>query len=261
MNRGNEGSWFVIGLGLLVICMLWIAMWFAAKPQSRQHQWLAGRAPQPTNPQQAQLSLEPEDSRSTPSVENTTKVKCETTAGTLLIEVHHDWAPLGARRFLKMVNEGFFDTRVALFRAVENFLCQTGIAGDPQVQRQWRARGVIPDDPQWLTGPKPMRRGYLSFAGSGPNTRSTEFFFAFRDLQLGRSPWEVPFAQLVGESSYHTLDAFYVGYGDLPVFGGQAPRQGLMYQQGLRYLEPNFPSLDYIDKCDVIPRPSTGTAY
>lgn len=29
----------------------------------------------------------------------------------------------------------------------------------------------------------------------------------------GGSPWEVPFAQLVGENSYETLGKFYTGYG------------------------------------------------
>ena len=31
--------------------------------------------------------------------------------------------------------------------------------------------------------------------------------------KTGGSPWEVPFAQLVGENSYETLGKFYTGYG------------------------------------------------
>ena len=81
----------------------------------------------------------------------------------------------------------------------------------------------IKDDPQWLdlTGQKQaLKRGYLAFAGSGPDSRTTEFFFAFRDLKLGFQPWEVPFGELVGAASYAALDRFYAGYGDMRAFGG-----------------------------------------
>lgn len=58
-----------------------------------------------------------------------TLVCCNTTKGTLNIEVHPSWAPLGAERFLHMVNSNFFSTRVGLFRALEGFLVQFGLAG------------------------------------------------------------------------------------------------------------------------------------
>lgn len=226
-SKSREGVWYPISLFVFVMCLICYAMWSASRPHEGESHHLI------------------EESK-------TTRVKCETTAGKLLIDVHRDWAPHGSRRFLDMVNSGFFDTRVALFRAVENFLCQTGVAGDPMVHREWRKRGEIPDDEQWLKGPKPMKRGYLSFAGSGENSRVTEFFFAFTDLQLGASPWEVPFGTLVTQTSFDTLDRFYVGYGDVKRFGGNAPNQGRMYKDGLNYLLPNFPNLDYIEKCEVV---------
>lgn len=37
-----------------------------------------------------------------------------------IIEVHHDWAPLGAARFMDLIDDGYF-TNCALFRAVKNF--------------------------------------------------------------------------------------------------------------------------------------------
>lgn len=225
-SKNREGVWYPISLAVFVLCMIAYAMWSASRPAGEKHHLI--------------------------ETTSTTRVRCETTAGEILIDVHHDWSPHGSRRFLDMVNSGFFDTRVALFRAVENFLCQTGIAGDPDVDKAWKKKGTIPDDPQWLKGPRPMKRGYLSFAGSGENSRTTEFFFAFKDLQLGSSPWEVPFGTLVQQSSFDTLDRFYVGYGDIPRFGGHAPNQGRIYKSGLSYLLPNFPNLDYIDRCEVV---------
>ena len=152
-----------------------------------------------------------------------------------------------------MVRGGFFSSRVGLFRSVKNFLCQTGVAGDPAVTKRYRALQNIKDDPQWLdmTRPKPLKRGYLAFAGSGKDSRGTEFFFAYRDLALGASPWEVPFGKLVGPSSYAALDRFYSGYGDMAAFGGKAPKQGLIYNRGAAYLDADFPDLDFITQCDV----------
>jgi len=180
-------------------------------------------------------------------------VNCETTAGPITIAVHKAWSPRGAARFLDMVESGFFNTQVALFRAVRNFLCQTGISGDPAVHKLWVEKGKINDDPQWLDQSVrgQMKRGYLSFAGGGTNSRSTEFFFAFRDIALGGSPWEVPFGTLVGDESFRTMDHWYTGYGDLAPFGGKAPDQGHMYKSGMSYLKKNYPEIDYITACNI----------
>ena len=52
-------------------------------------------------------------------------VHCETTKGPLTIEVHKDWSPLGAERFIDLVRDDFF-TDIAFFRCVERFLTQFG---------------------------------------------------------------------------------------------------------------------------------------
>ena len=46
--------------------------------------------------------------------------------GPLTIAVHPSWAPLGAGRFLEMVDVKFFSSKIAMFRALENFLVQVG---------------------------------------------------------------------------------------------------------------------------------------
>jgi cyclophilin family peptidyl-prolyl cis-trans isomerase len=118
-----------------------------------------------------------------------TLVCCQTTKGVLNIAVHPTWAPIGAANFLNMVRTKFFSSEVGLFRAIENFLIQFGLAGDPEVQRKYErdASGGDPylnlqDDPQWLPRGPPGRniegvprfqKGYLSYAGGGPNTRGS----------------------------------------------------------------------------------------
>lgn len=51
-------------------------------------------------------------------------VCCNTTIGAMSIAVHHNWAPYGAKRFLDMVNNQYFTSKVALMRCVRNFICQ-----------------------------------------------------------------------------------------------------------------------------------------
>jgi len=53
------------------------------------------------------------------------KVKIETTKGTIVIEVFTAEAPLSARNFLKLVDEGFYDGLI-FHRVVANFVVQTG---------------------------------------------------------------------------------------------------------------------------------------
>ncbi|RYG62708.1 hypothetical protein EON64_17365 [archaeon] len=119
---------------------------------------------------------------------DTFKVHCQTTKGPLDIEVYPDWAPLGARRFLELVVDDFY-TDIAFFRCVKGFLTQFGIS-DHADKLHWH-RANIPDDPNLRKG---IKKHYLSFAGGGPNTRSTQLFIAFEDLDfLGEEPWETPF--------------------------------------------------------------------
>lgn len=168
-----------------------------------------------------------------------------------MIQVSPDWAPLGAERFLGMVQGGFFDTRVALFRVVKNFLVQFGVAGTPEMNREWlpSITGSLADDPHLDLGT--FERGMISFAGSGPNSRTTQMFIAFKDSQgLGGAPWETPFGKVV--EGMEVVDQFYDSYGDLQVFGGNAPSGDKIRRQGVGpWLLENWPELDFIESCRV----------
>lgn len=64
--------------------------------------------------------------------------------------------------------------------------------------------------PSPCTGTKRFQKGYLAYAGAGKNSRGTQLIMAFQDnLYLGGgSPWEVPFAQVFGASSFETLGMY-----------------------------------------------------
>src|SRR5579871_6347770 len=71
-------------------------------------------------------------------------VMIETTAGKFVIEVHRDWAPHGADRFLELVKSHYYDDS-RFFRVVPGRWAQFGIAGDPKIAQAWRNR-TIKDD-------------------------------------------------------------------------------------------------------------------
>src|SRR5947207_12684363 len=101
---------------------------------------------------------------------DTYKAKFETTKGDFVVEVHRDWAPLGADRFYNLVKNGFFDEG-RFFRVIAGFMVQFGINADPKVSAVWRT-ATIPDDPNKQSN----KRGYITFATSGPNSRTSQVF-------------------------------------------------------------------------------------
>ena len=66
-------------------------------------------------------------------------------AGSFVIKVHEEWAPIGATHFKKLVvNKHFDDTR--FFRVIPSFMVQFGISGDPAVSAI-ASKDTINDEP------------------------------------------------------------------------------------------------------------------
>jgi len=163
-------------------------------------------------------------------------VKLETTKGDVLIDVHREWAPRGADRFYNLVKVGYFDD-VAFFRVVEGFMAQVGINGDPEVNRVWR-QARIPDDQPHQSN----TRGMVTFATSGPDSRTTQFFINFGDNSNLDSMGFAPFGRV---RDMAPIDALYNGYGE-GAPRGNGPEQGRVQGEGNQYLHSDFPRLDYI---------------
>jgi peptidyl-prolyl cis-trans isomerase A (cyclophilin A) len=210
------------------------------------------RAEQP-NPavaqQQEQTATTPADSplrtpaKLTEKAPDQYKVRFETTKGPFVIQVNREWAPLGADRFYNLVKNGFYDD-VAFFRAVEGFMVQFGIHGDPQVAAQWRD-AVFPDDPN----KQPNARGTISFATSGPNSRTTQVFINYKDNSFLDRMGFSPFGQVT--EGMDVVDSLYKGYGE-GAPRGRGPNQGRIQTEGNRYLRADFPQLDYVKKATIV---------
>jgi Peptidyl-prolyl cis-trans isomerase (rotamase) - cyclophilin family len=165
------------------------------------------------------------------------KVKFETTAGDFIVDVTREWAPVGADRFYEAVKGGFYND-CRFFRVVPGFMVQFGINGDPATQEKWREAN-IKDDP--VRGSN--KKGYVTFATAGPNTRTTQVFINFGDNAFLDKQGFAPFGIVSdGMDKVEKIESKY----------GEKPNQGAIQSQGNDYLKSKFPDLDYIKKATIV---------
>ena len=77
-----------------------------------------------------------------------TRVSCSATTGNFLIQMTPEKGPIGAKRFLELVEDGFF-TEIPMFRVLPGFLVQYGIPGRMDLKANWEkwTSSRIKDDP------------------------------------------------------------------------------------------------------------------
>ncbi len=172
----------------------------------------------------------------------TYKVMFETSGGSFVVEVTRDWAPLGADRFYNLVKHGFYND-LRFFRVISNFMIQFGINGNPNLSALWR-NAMIQDDPVKESN----RRGYITYAMAGPNTRTTQVFINFRNNSNLDSQGFAPFGKVT--SGMEVVDKLYSGYGE-GAPSGKGPAQGRIQTEGNTYLKKAFPRLDYIEQATI----------
>lgn len=166
------------------------------------------------------------------------KVAFDTTKGSFIVEVHPEWAPIGAARFRELVEDKFFDG-AGFFRVVPNFIVQFGLAADPAKTKKWDNR--ISDDPVIRTN----KRGTLTFATAGPNTRTSQLFINFKSNQILDDQGFAPFGEVMG-AGMEVVDKITAQY-------GEQPDQGAITAKGNAYLKASFPNLDFIKKATIVP--------
>ena len=172
----------------------------------------------------------------------TYKARFDTSKGVFVLQVNRDWAPNGADRFYNLVKSGFFDN-TRFFRVVPNFMVQFGINGDPKVSAPWRS-ARIPDDKTAQSN----KRGYITFATSGPNSRTTQVFINFKDNTFLDPQGFAPFGQVT--TGMNVVDQLHNGYGE-GAPNGSGPDQGRIQMEGNDYLTKGFPQLDFIKKATI----------
>ncbi|MEQ9073562.1 MAG: peptidylprolyl isomerase [Sandaracinaceae bacterium] len=163
-------------------------------------------------------------------------VDFDTSAGPIAVEVHPEWAPLGAARFRELVEMGFYDD-TRFFRVVPGFVAQFGLSGDPAVNAAWQSNRIA-DDPVVASN----TRGRVTFATAGPGTRTTQLFLNYGD-NAGLDPMGfAPFGEVI--EGMENADAIEAEYGEMP----QQPR---IQSEGNAYLDAEFPNLTAIRSASV----------
>jgi peptidyl-prolyl cis-trans isomerase A (cyclophilin A) len=179
------------------------------------------------------------------------QVKFATTKGDFVLKVTRAWAPLGADRFYNLVKHHFYDG-ASFFRVLPGFVVQFGISAYPEVSQAWR-NAMIKDD----AVKQKNRRGFVSFATSGPGTRTTQVFINLADNSALDGMGFSPFGEVVG--GLNVVEQLYSGYGE-GAPQGRGPRQDLIEARGKAYLEKEFAKLDSI-KTAILVGPEGSEAH
>jgi peptidyl-prolyl cis-trans isomerase A (cyclophilin A) len=165
------------------------------------------------------------------------RARFETSQGPFVVEVDRAAAPLGADRFHELVTAGFYDG-VRFFRVLKGFVAQFGIHGDPATNARWRQK-TFPDDPVKASN----ARGTLTFATSGPDSRTTQLFVNLANNERLDGMGFAAFGKVV--EGMEVVDALHGGYGE-GAPRGDGPDQGRIQTEGNAYLEKDFPLLDHV---------------
>src|SRR5262245_45942512 len=87
----------------------------------------------------------------------TFKVRFTTTKGAFVVEVHRDWAPIGADRFYNLAKGGYYEGG-PFYRVMGGFMAQFGFSPNPAVSKAWD-KATIKDDPVLQSN----KRGFVTF--------------------------------------------------------------------------------------------------
>lgn len=135
------------------------------------------------------------------------------TSGEIIIEVLPDWSPMAAQRFHELLEDNFF-SNAKFFRVLPGYVAQFGIAAKPDLNKKWMFDKslALQDEPRLQSN----KKGTLSFASSGKNSRQTQIFINlanndgppnFLDVQ-----GFVPFARVI-KGMDDVIPKLYSGYG------------------------------------------------
>lgn len=170
------------------------------------------------------------------------KAKFDTSKGVFVLDVHRNWAPNGVDRFYNLVKNGFYDN-VRFFRVISGFMVQFGISGDPKLSAPWR-EARIKDDPVVQNN----KRGYITYAMAGPNTRTSQVFINFGDNASLDSQGFSPFGRVI--QGMEVVDKLNAQYGE-GAPRGRGPDQSRIQMEGNAYLMKDFANLDFVKKATI----------
>lgn len=172
------------------------------------------------------------------------QVRFETSTGDFVMEVHRDWAPIGADRLYNLVRTGFYDDS-RFYRIREGFIAQFGLPGDPDVTDVWYDR-AMPDDPVVESN----GRGFVAYAMTGPDTRTTQLYINLDDNSRLDDQGFAPIGRII--EGMDVVDRLYAGYDETAGGGMRAGNQGKIRSGGNAHLDAEFPNLDRLIRATIL---------
>lgn len=162
--------------------------------------------------------------------------------GSFVVEVHPEWAPLGAARIKDIVREKVWDT-ARFFRVVPDWeasVVQWGIPGKPSVAAKWKD-ATIADDP--VKSDIKNLKGYITFVMSGPDTRTTQVLVNLKHNTNLDSIGFPPFGKVIeGMDVVERINSAH----------REQPNQDDIQVNGNMYLKREFPDLSFIKKVSFV---------
>lgn len=168
-------------------------------------------------------------------------VRFATSAGDFQVRFIRAWSPLGVDRIYHLTRHGFYGG--ARFYRNNPRVVQFGYSGDPVLDSVWRAHPIA-DEPVVGTN----RRGAVSFARGGPDTRDFQLFINridnpdYDDCCGGGYP---PLGWVT--EGLEVIDRLHALYGEL-----EPGAQGQIFTDGNAYLRERYPLLDSIESVRVL---------
>ena len=170
------------------------------------------------------------------------KAKFDTSKGVFVIEVHRDWAPIGADRFYNLVKNGFYD-------GVRFFRVDPELHGAVRHQRQpgGRRRAWNKRRPQGRSASsRATSAAFVTFAHDGPpDTAARRCSSTTRTTRSSTRRASSPFGEVV--EGMDVVDKLNAEYGSAP-----QNAQGRISAEGNKYLIAQFPKLDYVKTATIV---------
>jgi len=133
----------------------------------------------------------------------------------------------------------FFDGS-PFFRVIPGFMVQFGLNTTPKVSAVWMTQN-LQDEPVKASN----KRGFISYAKAGPNTRTTQVFINYGDNSRLDPDGFAPFGEVI--EGMDVVEKFNSEFGDNP------SSQGGIQQVGKPWLDRNMPKVDYIKTAVIVP--------
>mmetsp|Transcript_16535 Transcript_16535/g.32866 ORF Transcript_16535/g.32866 Transcript_16535/m.32866 type:complete len:202 (+) Transcript_16535:117-722(+) len=157
--------------------------------------------------------------------------------GSFIIECYPEWAPLGVAQFREIIETKIW-TGARFFRVIPGFMVQWGIPGKTSDAAEWEGRKIKDDSVV-----ESNKRGLISFATSGKDTRTTQVFINFADNANLDGMGFSPFGRVI--EGMDVVDKIYSG-------DREKPEQGKITAEGNKYLKKKHPRLSYIKSADFL---------